>query len=425
MRIVAWFVFAACSILPASGDEETREWKSVTGSTIRAAVISVEQGQVRLKSADGRQIIVPLEKLSETDRAYLQDRFPTNGNGGTRDGTDRRIADGLAHPVGKVVGPVEAGGGSTYFLYIPTTLREGRKAPLLHFNGSGGGNAGTVSKHIEGAELNGWIVVANVESRNGPDHPVRNHEHAKNTVRHAIETLPVDGNRVYFTGGSGGGAMSFYNATRIKSAGAMPHIGYIPQDSTPKSGHFFVISGTNDYNRYASANAVEEIGKNAIHRYFVGPHHEGPDWLCTEGMTWLNARYLIKNRRDAALADERADFESAVLAWCEKLAGSEPHRAYHWCDFLKNEFQVSSRNQTRCETLHRRLAGDPKNVAYAEGLKAVSEFSKRHFAGIGGAQFNHTTPKAEKAAEKLADTYAGVPMIEEIARALGKPTCDK
>src|SRR5690606_7421574 len=126
------------------------------------------------------------------------------------------------------------------------------------------------------------------ESRNGPDHPVRNHEHAKNTVRHAIETLPVDGNRVYFTGGSGGGAMSFYNATRIKSAGAMPHIGYIPQDSTPKSGHFFVISGTNDYNRYASANAVEEIGKEAIHRYFVGPHHEGPDWLCTEGMTWLN-----------------------------------------------------------------------------------------------------------------------------------------
>lgn len=419
MKIITSIWIAACVAISAAN--EAREWKSVTGSTVSATAISADNGQVRLKRPDGTILTVPIDKLSAEDQAHLRELFPNGQESGAR----KTITDGLAHPVGKVVGPLDAGGGSTYFLYIPTTLREGRKAPLLHFNGSGGGNAGTVSKHIEGAELNGWIVVANVESRNGPDHPVRNHEHAENTVKHAIATLPVDDERVYFTGGSGGGAMSFYNAARIKSAGAMPHIGYIPQETTLKSGHYFVISGTTDYNRYVSAAAVDKIGKNAIHRFFVGPHHEGPVWLCTEGMTWLNAQYLIKNQRDSFLHDERIDFETSILTWCAKLAETEPHRAYYWCDFLKNEFKISFRNQAQCDALLKTLAADSKNPAYVEGLKAISDFSKRHYTGLDGSQFNHTTPKLEKASEKLAETFAGIPMIEEIARALGRQTCGK
>ncbi len=416
MKNVISIWIATCVACAAAGEE--REWKSVTGSTLTATAVSMEGGQVRLKRPDGTFLVVPADKLSSEDQAHLREIFPNDP------GTGQTITEGLPHPVGEVVGPIEAGGGSTCFLYIPTTLREGRKAPLLHFNGSGGGNADTVSKHIEGAELNGWIVVANVESRNGPGHPEENHEHAKNTVGHVIETLPVDPERVYFTGGSGGGAMSFYNAARIKSAGAMPHIGYIP-GSPPKSGHFFVISDTNDYNRYASASAVDSIGKTAIHRFFVGPHHEGPVWLCTEGMVWLNAQFLIKNRRNSQYDDERVDFEAAVLEWCGKLAESEPHRAFYWCDFLKNEFEVSPPNRARCEALHATLSADPDNAAYVKGLAEISDFSKRHYTGFAGAQFEHTTPKIEKAAEKLATTFAGVPEIEEIARALGKPTCGR
>ena len=88
--------------------------------------------------------------------------------------------------------------------------------------------------------------------------------------------------------------MTFYNASKMKAAGGMPHIGYIPQEVSAPSGHFFVINGTTDYNRYVSAQAVKILGKNAIHRFFVGAHQLGPDWLCKEGMVWLNGKYLAK-----------------------------------------------------------------------------------------------------------------------------------
>jgi hypothetical protein len=159
-------------------------------------------------------------------------------------------------------------------------LRKGRLAPLLHFNGSGGGSANSVKKHIEGAELNGWIVAASVESKNGPLHPVGNHAHAKRCVNHLVGTLPVDPKRVYFTGSSGGGAMTFYNSAHMKGAEAMQHIGYIPSEANVTSGNFFVINGTRDYNRDSSVASVRFLKKDAIHRFFPGAHEEGPEWLC-------------------------------------------------------------------------------------------------------------------------------------------------
>jgi hypothetical protein len=310
-------------------------------------------------------------------------------------------------------------------VYVPKTLRKGRLAPLLHYNGSGGGNAGSVKKHIEGAELNGWIVAANVESRNGND-PAKNCEHATNCVKHLIETLPVDPKRVYFTGGSGGGAMSFHNAANITSSGAMPHIGYIPNGINLKSGHFFVINGTTDYNRYTSAVAVKSLGKDAIHRLFVGAHQEGPAWLCTEGMAWLNGRYLAKNKRQAALAAEKLDYEASMIAWIGKLAASEPHRAYYWCVFLKEDYGISGPNASVLESVAAPLAAKSECVKYVEGIKEISDFSARNYTGFGaGSSFKHTTPKLENAAEKLAGKFAGVPMIEQIAKALGQPTCGK
>jgi hypothetical protein len=418
--------------LAAAEPTESREWVSVTGSKVTGSALSVSGGQVLIKLENGRELTVPLDKLSDADRGYLGKHFgdapaaeaaPT---GKAADSGLPLITDGLAQKVGEVSGPVDAGGGSNYFVYVPKTLRKGRLAPLLHFNGSGGGSARAVKKHVEGAELNGWIVAASVESKNGPGHPVQNHEHAKNCVKHLIGSLPVDPQRVYFTGGSGGGAMSFYNAARIPSAGAMPHIGYIPDDTQLKGGDFFVINGATDYNRYTSAAAVKSLGKNAIHRFFVGGHQEGPDWLCSEGMTWLNGRYLSKSKRSSELAAERLDYEAAMISWIGKLASSEPHRAFYWCVFLKDEYKISGPNAAAVESLRSSLAGKPGCEGYAKGIAEISEFSERNYAEMGsGSLFGHTTPKLESGAEKLAGKLAGVPLLEELARALGKPTVGK
>lgn len=407
---------------------DTREWSSTAGTKVTGSALSVAGGQVEMKLTDGRQLKVPIDKLSEADQSFLNEHFGSDavvsraGTAGTKGSTAEALPEGLPHPVGEVVGPIEAGGGSTYYLYIPHTLKKDRPAPLLHFNGSGGGSAGSVQKHVDGAELNGWIVAANVESRNGGGWD-SNTEHAKNCVKHIIKTLPVDPKRVYFTGGSGGGAMSFRNSALITSSGAMPHIGYIPEGINIKSGDYFVISGATDYNRYVSALAVGKIGKGAIHRFFVGGHSEGPGWLCTEGMAWLNGRFLAGTKRDPKLIAEKQDYEASMLAWIKELEASEPHRAYYWCDFLKENYSISGTNAAAVNEVHARLAAKPENVKYAEGIEDISKFSAKNFTDQGGgAKFHHTTTGIESAAGRLATKYAGVPMIEEIAKELGKQT---
>jgi hypothetical protein len=333
------------------------------------------------------------------------------------------IQDGLACPIGEVSGPIDAGDGSHYFVYVPTTLREGRRAPLLLYNGAGGGNADSVRKHIAGAELNGWIVAASVESQNGPGHPVQNHKHAKNCVRHLVQTLPIDSKRLYFTGGSGGGAMSFYNAGRMKAAGAMPHIGYIPAGVNARGGDYYVISGATDFNRYPSAHAVKSIGKRAVHRFFVGGHQEGSETLCTEGMVWLNGKYLAGQKADSALLDERKDYEAALIRWIETLRAGTAHRAYAWCVFLRDEYQIAGPQAALLTPLLKELAGQADCVKYVEGLAAIDAFSRKMYAPVGtGSKFKHVTPAIERAAQRLAADFAGVPEIEAIARELGKPT---
>jgi hypothetical protein len=405
---------------------ESREWVSTTGSKVTGSAVALDRGTVQIKLTD-RTIAVPLDKLSQADRKFLTDHFGESSNGtkpAISGGSGELIAAGLGQKAGEVLGPIKAGEGSTYFLYIPKSLRKGRLAPLLHFNGSGGGSANSVKKHIEGAELNGWIVAASVESKNGPLHPVGNHAHAKRCVNHLVGTLPVDPKRVYFTGGSGGGAMTFYNSAHMKGAGGMPHIGYIPSEANVTSGNFFVISGTRDYNRYTSANAVRILGKDAIHRFFPGAHEEGPEWLCVEGMIWLNGKFLAKNKRSSAYVEEALDYEAAMIDWLRKLSTSASHRAYYWCVFLKEDYGVSGSNATAIETLAAPLRSKPECVGYAEGIEAVSDFSKRYYSEVAkGSRFAHSTPDIEKAAEKLSAGFTGVPMIEEIAEQLGQKTC--
>ena len=70
LALLIAFLFVFCS---RNVQGETRLWKDATGKfSVQAELIEQDDAQVILKKSDGEQIAVPLAKLSDADRAYLQ-----------------------------------------------------------------------------------------------------------------------------------------------------------------------------------------------------------------------------------------------------------------------------------------------------------------------------------------------------------------
>lgn len=409
--------------LAAAAPTGPRDWKSSSNTTIRADARSLENGIVTLLKPDGTTLKVPLAKFAPADREELAAHFGTDPAEPASGSGQALVTDGLPHPIGRTSGPIKTGDGSSYFVYLPKTLREGRKAPLLHFNGSGGGSAASLKGYLEGAERHGWILAACVESKNANPVP-SNEQHARRCVEHLLKTLPIDPDRVYFTGQSGGGAMSFHNAAKLKGAGAIPLIGYIPQGTSLKSGHYFICGGATDWNRYLCGQAAVQLGKDAVHRVHPGGHSATPAWILNEGITWLNGRHLAGKSRQRELDAERADYESAVLTWIGTLREKEPHRALFWCRFLTDDYKAKGPTATAAQAIARDLAKDETNVRYVEGIEAIDQFSRDHYATFEYTGYANglTSDRIMKAAERLAKEYAGVPFVEETALQMGLKT---
>lgn len=396
---------------------ENREWTATGGHKVMAVATAVKGDVVVLKKESGKLLKVPLKKFIPADQEFLTKHFKVGevADSGTA------AATGLPHPQGEVVGPIETPEGSHYLLYLPKSLKEGRKAPLLFYTGSGGGNKGLLKRITEGAETCGYVMAMSVESQNGKDNTEECHTHCKNALNHIIDTLPVDGDRVYFTGNSGGGAMAFYNASKMKCEGVMPNVAYIPGGSEPKAHVYFVIGGGKDYNRYSSAAARAKFGKKAVHRMHPGGHGVSPDWLMIDGMIWFQGRYLAKNKKSCA--DEIKDFDIAMLKWLETKKSTESYRAYATARFLMEEYEMGGSAKEKLQKLLTELAGDPSNVLYYEGLQDIDKFSLKELAKFGaGSKMKHLDPKIEKAANKLLKKYVGVPVIEDTIKAIASKT---
>jgi len=128
---------------------------------------------VSLELADGKTVELALDKLVPEDREFILGHFKIEAPPAPKEGDPHRSdatplsQDNVPHPLGKISGPIESAPGSTFHIYLPKSLKEGRKAPLLHFNGASGGNPGGMQRYLSGVERFGWILVASVESKNG------------------------------------------------------------------------------------------------------------------------------------------------------------------------------------------------------------------------------------------------------------------
>lgn len=389
---------------------EMKGWKSKAGTTLEAKAVSVEAGQVTFEKKDGKTLKVALDKLADEDRKALEAHFKVDASGNA--GVD------LGQAQGETLGPIDAG-GSNYFLYLPKSLKGNRKFPLLFYTSSGGGSADTLKPLIEGAEICGWVVACSVESKNEGD-VEKNHEHAKKCVAHLQKTLPLDEKRIYFSGNSGGARMAFTNASKLDGAGVLAQIAGAKSDELKKGNHYFFISGAYDYNRYGTAASYTEVARSSAFRFHPGGHTNGPDWLVTEGIVWLEGQWHRKAKEESPT---RADYEAAVLAWIEKIRVTGDYRAAWWASFLR-ESGVMAANTSALEK-YADLTAEPANAAYADGIAKLEEFAALVLStGPQGAPqcFEHTSEEIQREVKKIEENHSATPWVVEITEGLKKKT---
>ncbi|MFK7910062.1 MAG: SHD1 domain-containing protein [Akkermansiaceae bacterium] len=420
--LILFSLFISIASILTAEPTAARDWKAKSGHTVKASAIKVEDGKVHLKKSNGKVIRVPLDKLSPADQTLLKEHFKISDEATVESGSSAKAAEGLPHPLGEVSGPVDAGGGSTYFVYLPKSLKQDRKAPLLFYTNAGGGNKNHISSLSEYAEAFGWVLAVSVQSKN-KDGWELNTKNCKNCLEHILTNLPVDKDRLHYTGNSGGGAQAFVNTT-IKSAyGVMPNIGYIPQQTNERTTVIYGLGGGNDYNRYLTAHAADKYKKNGFHRMTKHGHGSAPHDHRGDGMFWMHCKFLGKEKRKHA--DEAKDFELSSLQWLTEMKNKNPMRAYSNAVFFKEIYEPSDNNAKALEKLITELAATKDNVLYHEGLLGIDNISGKYFAPLGkngGSKMKHESPKAARAAEKLKETHGQIPAISEVLDAIIKPT---
>jgi len=396
---------------------EERKWTAKSGHVVEASVLKVEEGVVHLQRSNGKVVEVPLATFVASDEAMIRKHFSIPEGPIRAKGSGVAQASNLALPMGKVSGPVQAG-KSNYFVYVPKSLKEGREAPLLFYTNAGGGKATTIKELQQHADLFGWIVAISVESKNDGGWE-SNARHVKACLDHLLETLPIDEDRLHYTGNSGGGAMAFVGSSIKEAYGVMPNIAYIPGHIKEKTEVVYGLGGGADFNRYLTGYAASKYGEKGFHRMTAKGHSGAPAQHRSDGMFWMHCHFLADER--SGHQDEAKDFELVALDWLQGMKKRDPARAYSNGVFLKEIYGPSGANGKILDLLLDELKEDANHVLYHEALLAISDFSKEHFSpfGSGGTKSGHLDSSlAARIEQELGAKYSGLPEVAKVIEAM-------
>lgn len=403
--------------LPAE-PTESRTWLSTAGTKLEAKATARDGQAITLVTDQGRTLTVQLSQLSDADQVFLKEHFGTSVPL-----APESQAPSLSEPLGQMIGPISADSDSSYFLYLPTTLVEGIDAPIIFWTGSGQSNQQQLQPFVEVAELTGMVLAASVESKNGTNAFEINNSHTEDCLKDIKKKFPVDITRAFFSGSSGGGASAFYNASTLKSAGALPMVAYIPDGSKPtKKGFYYILGGARDYNRYSSARAAADLGARATYRMHAGGHGPAKEPAIFEGSLWLYTRHLYEQEDD--FSAEISHFEPRLTTFLKDCAESNPHTAYFWTNHLLNSCQIDGNLKSFVSELHETLAQSDDNINWLAGHQALEALGENIFATekVNGSQSGHTSPAIESEVESLQQKYGSLTEIDRILQDLAQPT---
>ena len=353
--------------------------------------------------------------------------------------------DNLPGEPGTTLPAIKAAQGSSYLLYIPKNIKRHKNYALFFYTNSGGGNQGQVNLFKEAADITGVLVAVSVESKNGRD-TKENDASIADALRHLNKTIPIDQNRIWFGGSSGGARVAYRNNARHKGAGVLAIVAGTNDPKERRKGDYFMINGGHDYNRYESAKTVLQLKSQATQRYYPGGHGGCPGWLHTEGLVWLVGRKLKPgcDRMDKPGSrpgstpgqsgmnsggswdkDEILAYEANVLDWIERMKAKDPHRAYYWCLFLQCGNVAGAESSQRLKALVAELGKEPGNKQYVDGIRDLDELARNTVATAlpaKGSASAHSSPVLSKKAASLERSYKGTSWIEDCCKALQKPT---
>ena len=190
-----------------------REWISSDGKKLEADFISSENGQVKLKRANGQTFAVPLERLSESDRTWVKLQASTPPTAAT--------VKAIEGPFAKLLTgawELSESEGLSFAFYGGKNLDAAVKYPLvlaLHGRSDNAENGKQVAGWMKSFTETGnystrpcFILApmsAQPESGQGMGWNGKEIDHVIKLIKALTKDLPVDPKRIYIIGHSMGG----------------------------------------------------------------------------------------------------------------------------------------------------------------------------------------------------------------------------
>ena len=227
----------------------------------------------------------------------------------------------IPSPAGQVIPKVvcTADSRQSYALYLPSTFSAAQKWPVVYLFDPLARGSVAVEAARAAAEKFGYVLVASNNSRNGP---MADSTAAANAIwRDTQERLPIDNQRRYLAGMSGGARLVTAIALSCDGcvAGVIANAAGFPIDKRPQRNMKFVYFGAVgdadfNYGEFVELRkTLEDSGTQYRIRIFDGQHGWAPPEVWLEALNWMDIRAMAAGTlpRDAARIQQAADEELA------------------------------------------------------------------------------------------------------------------
>lgn len=330
------------------------------------------------------------------------------------------FAEASDHEPGQIVSGIECESDSdySYILRLPENYDPDReeKWPVLFVMGPGGGAERHLQRYVPGADQCGWVLAMSVESKNKNDGQI-SHSAIMAMVDDLLDLYPINEDRCYASGFSGGAREAYWLAQRLPDhiigiipcgAGGMPN---------SRGALAYGLCGTTCFNRWdMSVTFFQRARGRGVLRFFPGTHKWANADLVTQAILWMNGRYLDDDGEEF----EIEAFSSRLMKEVADNLEKNPVLAYERCSVLFEIKEAPDAKEAKKAMLTLKKNSDVET--YLNALEDIEEFADDHFnTSVMDYLDRRTTKDMIEDSEELTEKYAGTPYADLMAR-LGLPT---